>query len=82
MLVTTKIQPLTTTGQFEALIQFLLGRFHVDMTYDDSLLSIARHNLTSLGGFWCAAANSARLGVRGKERREGSPGASSKGQGA
>jgi hypothetical protein len=41
-------------AQFEAMIQFLLGRYRVDMTYDDSLLSIAIHNLTSFSGFWCA----------------------------
>jgi hypothetical protein len=45
------------TAQFEALIQFFLGRYRVDMSYDDSLLSIAANNLTSVGGFWCASAS-------------------------
>ncbi len=38
--------------QFEALIQFFLGRSRVDMSYDDSLLSVVAHNLSSPGAFW------------------------------
>jgi hypothetical protein len=40
------------TAQLEALLQFLLGRFRVDMSYDDSLLSVIAHNLASPTAFW------------------------------
>ncbi len=34
------------------MINFFLGRYRVDMSYDDSLLSVVVHNLTSPWAFW------------------------------
>ena len=48
--------------QFEALIQFFLGRVRVDMSYDDNLHSVIAHNLASPGAFWYAALTHSRLG--------------------
>jgi hypothetical protein len=36
----------------EAFVQFFLGRYSEDLTYEDDLLVSLQRNLTSVSGFW------------------------------
>ncbi len=36
----------------EAFVQFFLGRYAVNLTYEDDLGASLRRNLTSISGFW------------------------------
>ncbi len=38
--------------QVEAFVQFFLGRYSEDLTYEDDLLVSLQRNLTSVSGFW------------------------------